>query len=149
MRTIEVEREIEASRSTVWDVLADFPNIAAWNTGVKKSFSTSDASQGVGAKRHCDLAPMGALEETIQVWEPEARLEISIDSAEGLPIRHGLAAFTLQPSESGTRVTVAYSYQPKFGVVGQMMGRFVMDRQLTKGFTGFLEDLDQAARGAA
>jgi uncharacterized protein YndB with AHSA1/START domain len=146
MRTIEVERTIEAPQSNVWNVLADFPNIASWNTGVKKSFSTSDAIGGVGATRHCDLAPAGALEETIQVWEPEARLEISIDSAKGLPIRHGLATFALEPDASGTRVSVAYSYQPKFGFLGRLMGSLVMDGQLTKGFTGFLADLDSAAR---
>ena len=149
MRTIELERNIEAPQSDVWGVLADFPNIASWNTGVKKSFSTSDATEGVGAQRHCDLAPAGALEETIKVWEPEARLEISIDSARGLPIRHGLARFVLEPSEIGTRVTVAYSYQPRFGFLGQLMGSLVMDGQLTKGFTGFLKDLDRAAHGVA
>jgi carbon monoxide dehydrogenase subunit G len=149
MRTIEVERDIEAPQSDVWAVLADFPNIASWNTGVKSSFSTSDTTAGVGAKRHCDLAPAGALEETIQVWEPEAVLEISIDSARGLPIRYGLAKFVLEPGEIGTRVTVAYSYQPRFGFLGQLMGSLVMDGQLTKGFAGFLKDLDRAAAPAS
>lgn len=147
MRTIEVEKNINAPQSKVWAVLADFPNIASWNTGVKNSLSTSEATEGVGAQRHCDLAPAGALEETIQVWEPERRLEISIDSAKGLPIQHGLATFGLEPSEAGTRVTIAYSYQPKLGFIGQLMGRLVMDGQLTKGFRGFLADLEQAAQG--
>ena len=146
MRTIEVEREIEAPRGDVWAVLADFPNIASWNTGVKSSFATSEATDGLGARRHCDLAPMGALEETIQVWEPEARMDISIDSAKGLPIRHGLAKFTLQRSASGTHVSVVYSYEPEFGVLGRLMGRLVIDGQLTRGFNGFLKDLDRASR---
>ena len=146
MRKIEVKRLVEAPPSAVWAVLADFPNISSWNTGVKKSFSTSDATDGVGAKRHCDLAPMGALEETVQVWEPESRMEISIDSAEGLPIRRGLAEFALQAIETGTEVSVIYSYEPRFGAVGQLMGRMMIDRQLTKGFAGFLKDLDQTAR---
>ena len=148
MRKIEAERQMEAVPSDVWAVLADFPNIASWNAGVKKSFSTSDETGGVGAKRHCDLAPVGALEETIQVWEPEARMDISIDSAEGLPIRRGLAQFVLQPSEAGTHVSVVYSYQPKFGFLGEIMGRLMLDGQLTKGFNGFLKDLDRAARRA-
>ena len=148
MRTIEVKRHIEAPSSDVWAVLADFPNISSWNAGVKNSFSTSDATGGVGAQRHCDLSPMGALEETVKVWEPEARMEISIDSAEGLPIHAGLATFVLQSSESGTDVSVVYSYQPKFGFLGQLMGRLMLDSQLSKGFTDFLKDLDRTARGA-
>jgi uncharacterized protein YndB with AHSA1/START domain len=148
MRTIKVESHIDAPRSDVWAVLADFPNIASWNSGVKKSFSTSDATQGVGAQRHCDLAPMGGLEETVKAWEPQSRMEVSIDSAEGLPIRSGLATFALQPSGSGTHVSVVYSYQPKFGFIGELMGRVMLDGQLTKGFNGFLKDLDRTARGA-
>jgi len=54
----------------------------------------------------------------------------------------------LQSSESGTDVSVVYSYQPKFGFLGQLMGRLMLDGQLTKGFTGFLKDLDRTARGA-
>ena len=54
MRVVRVSRQIEASRDKVWAVLADFPNIAAWNSGVNQSYSTSDATAGVGAKRHCD-----------------------------------------------------------------------------------------------
>ena len=104
MRTVEVKRHIEAPRSDVWAVLADFPNIASWNGGVKNSFSTSDATDGVGAKQHCNLAPMGALEETVQGWEPEARMEISIDSAEGLPIRAGLATDRQNKGPIRTRV---------------------------------------------
>ena len=65
MRTIRVSRRIDIPRQKLWAVLADFPNIADWNSGVKRSFATSDATNGAGATRHCDLAPMGALEETV------------------------------------------------------------------------------------
>ena len=81
MRSIDVSRDIPAPRSAVWEILADFPNISRWNTGVKVSFATSDAVGGVGARRHCDLAPIGELEETIQEWVPEERLVVAIDSA--------------------------------------------------------------------
>lgn len=53
-----------------------------------------------------------------------------------------------QSSGSGTDVSVAYSYQPKFGFLGELMGRLMLDGQLTKGYTGFLKDLDRTARGA-
>jgi len=95
MRVVKVKRQIGASPDKVWAVLADFPNIAEWNSGANRSYATSDATAGVGAKRHCDLAPMGALEETVTGWDEEKRMEINIDSAARLPIAHGLAAFTL------------------------------------------------------
>jgi len=149
MRVVRVTRQIGASPENIWAVLADFPNIADWNRGVNRSYSTSDAAAGVGAKRHCDLAPIGALEETVTGWDEGNRMEIRIDSADKLPIAHGLATFTLSASDAATTgVSVEYSYQPKYGFLGQMMGRFMLDRQLTKGFRAFLKDLDVASRKA-
>ena len=133
MRVVRVSRQIDASRTKVWAVLADFPNIARWNRGVDRSYATSDATAGVGAKRHCDLAPMGALEETVTGWDEEQRLEIKIESAARLPIAHGLATFSLSSADAATDVFVEYSYEPKFGFLGQLMGRLILDGQLTKG----------------
>ena len=150
MRSISVSRDIAASGTAVWDVLADFPNIADWNGGVKKSYATSDQTEDVGATRHCDLSPTGTLEETIREWEPGEKLVISIDSATKLPIKTGLATFELDPDADGgfTKVGAHYEYETKWGVLGKLMGGMV-DRQLTKGFAGFLEDLETAATSDA
>ena len=146
MRAITVNREIEAPTQAVWDVLADFPNIAHWNGGVKKSYATSDETEGVGATRHCDLAPAGSLEETIREWAPLERLVITIDSASKVPIKQGRATFSLSATgDSATNVQIAYEFEPKWGILGILI-RPVLDRQLRKGFRGFLTDLDAAAK---
>ena len=147
MRTIEVSRDIPAPRSAVWAVLADYPNIADWNTGIKKSYSTGDATEGVGAKRHCDLAPMGELEETIAEWQPEEKLVINIDSAKKLPIRRGVATFTLAADGDSTTTGISYAYELGYGPIGRLMAGSLA-KQLTKGFDGFLADLDAAAQQA-
>ncbi len=146
MRSIDVSRQISSVPEKVWAVLADFPNIASWNTGVAKSFATSDSTSGVGAQRHCDLAPFGELEETIKEWVDTRRMVISIDSAKKLPIARGEVTFVLVPSGEGTEIRVNYAYQPKFGLLGQVMASLALDRQLTKGFNGFLKDLDTASQ---
>ena len=138
MRSINVSHQMTASREAVWSVLADFPNIADWNGGVKTSYSTSDATAGVGATRHCDLAPLGALEETIAGWDEGERLVVQIDSAKKLPIRSGTATFTLNDDTT----TIDYEYEPT--MLGRLSAR-VLDHQLSKGFEGFLSDLDTAA----
>ncbi len=146
MRSIRVSRRIPSAPAKVWAVLADFPNIATWNTGVAKSFATSDSTGGVGAQRHCDLAPFGELEETIKEWDDTRRMVISIDSAKKLPIAHGEVTFVLSPTDDATEVSINYAYKPKFGVLGQIIGNVVLDGQLTKGFNGFLKDLDAASQ---
>lgn len=141
MRNITLDRHIKAPRGAVWAVLADYPNISSWNTGVKNSFSTGDATEGVGAQRHCDLAPMGGLEETIREWEPESKLAISIDKASKLPMKNALATFSLADDGDETDFTLSYDYAPKFAILGRML-----DKQFQKGFGGFIDDLEKAAQ---
>jgi len=145
MREVVVERDIQAPRSAVWAVAADYPNIADWNTGVKKSYSTSADTQGVGAQRHCDLAPAGGLEETIREWVPEERMVISIDSTSKMPIKSGLASFDFGEADAVTPTRLRYQYETKWGPIGRLMGS-MLDKQLQKGFTGFLADLETAAQ---
>ena len=141
-----------ASQSAVWAVLADFPNIADWNGGVAKSYATSDASEGLGAKRHCDLSPAGTLEETIVEWEPEQKMVVRIDSATKIPVKTGLVTFTIEAvaagadagEEAASSTTLDYRYETKWGLLGRLMGP-VLDGQLQKGFSGFLADLEATA----
>ena len=73
---------------------------------MKKSYSTNDQSQGVGAKRDRDLLPAGGVEETVQGWTPNEQLVVSIDSSKKSPIKHALATFDLSPVDEG-KTTVA------------------------------------------
>ena len=140
MRKIQVSVTTDAPRTAVWAVLADFPNISTWNSGVKASVDTGDGTVGLGAQRHCDLTPVGGLEETITGWEPNEKLVVNIDSATKLPISNGEATFTLGDGET----TIDYAYEPK-GLIGKITAP-LLDRQLRKGLGGFLEDLEKAAQ---
>ena len=140
MRSISVTDTFDVSPAAVWKVLADFPNISTWNGGVSASHATSTASDGVGATRHCDLAPVGALEETVLEWDPERKMVVSIDEARKLPIRTAVATFTIEPVGDGATVTIDYAYEPRPRLLAPLL-----DRQLTKGFNGFLADLGKAA----
>lgn len=146
MGNIIVTKDIKASRTAVWSVLADYPNIHSWNSGIKHSEGLSESTEGVGARRHCDLKPAGALKETVQEWEPESRMAISIDETKGLPIKRGLAAFDLGERGDTTPVTVTYDYELKWGPIGSLMAP-LLKGQLQKGFGGFLDDLETAAQG--
>lgn len=145
MQNLHVSSEIHAPVATVWDILADFPNVADWNGGVKKSYSTNEQSDGVGASRHCDLVPAGTLEETIKEWHPHEKMVISIDSSTKSPLKKGLGTIGLSDGGSdSTTVSVSLDYDLKWGPVGNLMGP-MMHKQLTKGFEGFLRDLETVA----
>ena len=146
MPDVTVQRDIAAPQSAVWAVLADFPNISDWNGGVTASHATSDAVEGVGAQRHCDLAPMGELEETVLEWEPPRRMVVSIDAAKKIPVKTGRVTFTIDEGSDHSPTTLSYDFTAKGGVLAPLIGR-VLTGQLRKGFSGFLEDLERAAQG--
>lgn len=145
MRSIDVSRDIAAPRSAVWEVLADFPNIADWNSGVKTSVATSTDTGGVGATRHCELSPAGALDERVLEWEDGRRVKIAVDKASKAPIKRATADFSITPEGDHVRLDVRYEFEPKGGVAGKAAAP-ALKLALTKAFTGFLDDWDRAAK---
>jgi len=148
MRNVKLERTLAAPRSSVWAVLADYPNIADWNDGVKKSYAIGDATEGVGAQRQTELVPTGAMRETVAEWVPEERMVIAIDKVEKMPVKQARMTFTLSGGDENTLSTMSYDYEPKGGPLAVILGP-VLDRQMNKGFNGFIDLLEPAAQARA
>lgn len=147
MRNVRVGRTVAAPSSSVWAVLADYPNISDWNDGVKNSYSIGEATEGVGAQRRCDLEPKGTmrLRETVSEWVPEERMVIAIDEVEKMPIKQARMTFTLSDEGESTPFAMRYDYEPKGGPLAFLYGPF-LDRQMAKGFNGFIDSLERAAQ---
>lgn len=139
-----------APRSSVWAVLADYPNIADWNEGLTNSYAIGDATEGVGAQLQCELAPTGKMRmrETVTEWVSEERMVIAIDKMEKMPVKQATMTFTLSEGGETTPFTMSYDYQPNGGPLAFIFGP-IMDRQMRKGFNGFIDDLEPAAQARA
>jgi uncharacterized protein YndB with AHSA1/START domain len=147
-RSITVATTIAAPKSAVWAVLADFSNVADWNSSITKSYITSEANTGVGAQRHCDVAPASEdvapaseVEETIRKWEPETALVISIDSTKEMPFESALETFTLEDKGGSTSLTFDFEYTPTDESMGPLL-----DEGLTMVLNGNLAELDAAVQ---
>ena len=150
MRNVTVEREVAAPPASVWAVLADYPNIDEWNDGVKNSYAIGDATEGVGAQRQCELEPKGTvrMRETVEDWVPEQRMVVAIDEIEKMPLKGATMTFTLGGGGETTPLTMSYDYDPKGGPLAVLYGP-LLDRQMSKGFNGFIDSLESAAQAAA
>ncbi len=150
MRHVKIERTVAAPRSSVWAVLADYPNIADWNDGVVNSHGIGEVTKGVGAQRRCDLAPNGSMRmrETVSEWVPEERMVIEIDEIEKMPVKRARMTFTLADGGESTPLTMSYEYEPKGGPLAFLLGP-MMDKQMNKGFNGFVDSLEPAAQAQA
>lgn len=147
MRNVKVERTLAVDRSSVWAVLADYPNIADWNHGLKNSYAIGDAIEGVGAHRQTELVPAGAMRETVVEWVPGEKMAIAIDKIEKMPVKQATMTFTLSGNET-TVFGMSYEYEPKGGPFAFILGP-ILDRQMTKGFNGFIDYLEPAAQAEA
>ena len=114
----EVQREIAASPSKVFALLAD-PNghVTIDSSGMLQS-ADGDPVQQVGDEFvvHMDREslndyPMGKYDVTVIItkFEPDALIEWTISGAIEPPLRH-LYGYTLEPSETGTLVTSYYDW---------------------------------------
>ena len=144
MNNMTITKTLNAPRSSVWAILADFSNVADWNPAVEKSHATSEAVGGVGATRHCDLAPMGTTEESVIGWEPEERIVIKVDDSELVPFKEATAIFALEGTDDTTDVTVSF----EFAAEGDPQIGEEMEKQLAVQFEGVLAGLEAAAKKA-
>ncbi|NQY55870.1 MAG: SRPBCC family protein [Ilumatobacteraceae bacterium] len=76
-------------------VLADYPNIADWNSGVDASCSLGTPTGGGGAKRRCELTPGATLHATVTQWDEQERTVIDIGEITKMQIKHATMTFTL------------------------------------------------------
>ena len=88
------------------------------------------------------------MRETVAEWVPEERMVIAIDKVEKMPVKQARQTFTLSDSDETTLFTMSYDYAPKFGPLAFVYGP-LLDRQMSKGFNGFIDSLESAAQARA
>jgi hypothetical protein len=146
-RHLTVRRQVAASCDSVWDVFADFPNLADHWGGLKASRPIGDQTQGVGARRQVDLAPVGTLVETVTAWEEGRRIATTNQPSALVPFKQAESRLTLEPDGDGTAITFDYRYVPRGGPMGRLTGP-VIDTMLRRNFESMLASIEEAALNA-
>ena len=131
--------KIDSSKNKVWDILSDIGAIQNFSPSVSKSFYTSEIKEGIGASRHCDLLPMGKVEERIIGWKDGEELTIEIYESKSVPFL-GEGKFILKEEGGKTNVTMSLTYRMKGGFLGSLMGVFMKGR-ISKAMEGTLKGL--------
>lgn len=143
-RNLTVRRQAAASSDSIWEFFADFPNLADHWDGLKGSRSIGDQTQGVGARRQVDLAPVGTMVETVTSWEDGRTIATRNQPSALVPFNHAESKLTLQPGGNGTAITFDYRYVPRGGPLGRLTGP-VIDAMLRKNFESMLASIEEAA----
>jgi Polyketide cyclase / dehydrase and lipid transport len=146
-RHLTVQRQVAASCPSVWAVFADFPNLADHWNGLKASRPIGDQTHGVGARRKVDLKPVGALVETVTVWEEGRTIATTNQPSVLVPFKQAESRLTLEPNGDGTAITFDYRHVPRGGPMGRVTGP-VIDRMLRRDFERMLTAIEEAAQNA-
>jgi hypothetical protein len=146
-RRLTVRRQVAASCDSVWDVFADFPNLADHWGGLKASRPIGDQTHGMGARRQVDLAPVGTLDETVTAWEEGRSIATKNQPSALVPFKQAKSRLTLEPDGHGTAITFDYWYVPRGGPVGRLTGP-VIDTMLRRTFETMLASVEEAALNA-
>jgi hypothetical protein len=148
MTAIHHEVHTECPPERVWALLADLESVQQYNPGVRRAAIEGPQRMGVGARRACDLVPMGRVVERVTHWEDGRALGLEV--AESDWRIHFMRWVTrVEPQGSGARITQSLEYQVKFGPLGWLLDRMVMKRKLTATLNAVFASLVRHAEGHA
>lgn len=130
---ITSEIEINASKEKVWQALRLIGEIEKFHPLVKKSSAITNIKSGIGAKRHCELFPMGQMVEEVVKWDEGSSFILQVIGGKMLPpYRFMKGKVDLIELEEKTKVTFLFSYQLKYGILGRLMNTLLIRPQFKK-----------------
>lgn len=135
------EIRIDAPKEAVWEHLADFGGVWKFSPTVTKSHSTTEANQGVGAQRHCELSFAGAsVDERVIEWSDSSYAIEIFDGEKMPPIKNIIARLSVTEDGAGSIVSGIMTYDPK-GPFGWVMDRLVVRKKFGRAWAGIFAGL--------
>jgi len=143
MTAFKKQITIDIPKQKVWDIVSDLGSIYRFYPGVRKSYYTTDLTEGVGAARICELQPVGKILETIKHWKNESGFLLQIDPIEKAPpVKNFTGNFQLRRlDERRTEVSLTINYDMKLGAIGRLLNKLIIRSKMEEGIVGLLEGL--------
>lgn len=144
MSTIYRSIQLDASPEEVWPIVADLGAIVNFHPFVTNSYYHSKTLNGVGAARVCEFGEQMAVLETAVDWNDGQSYTLAIDFTKGMapPMTDVLGTVTVKPDgRSGSTASIAISYKPKFGPIGAVMNKLMIQPKYGKMLDGMMQGL--------
>jgi len=146
--TIRHDIQVKCAPERVWALLSDLEAVQRYNPGVRAASIDGDQRTGVGARRVCALVPNGRVVERVTVWEDQRALGLEVAESDW-PIHFMRWVTRLEQRGEGTRITQELEYRVKFGPMGWVLDRLVMERKLRSSLDAIFGSLAKHAEGAS
>lgn len=139
MARIEKAIEIAAPPEKVWSMLY-WDRIPEWLDGIKEAEYTSEEKDVVGATAHVVGETAGIrVEFDIEITEYLEFEGATWRSTAGNFTAIGLT--TLKPTEAGTELTLVMDYDLPYSILGRIIDKLLVSRDMDSGFERGLEKL--------
>lgn len=144
MTTVCGEINIKAKKEIVWKVLADLGAVSTWNPTVTNSYYISEAREGVGASRHCDLPNGGFVKENATQWDAPHLVRLHVYEGT-VPFDNYYGTYSLADDgdESRVRFVLEYEIQPDSALNPERIERQNRERfipTILDGLKGYTEE---------
>ena len=152
MRLLEERVEIGAPADRVWQVLADFGNVAQWAPYMRRSHLIGDRHSGIGMRRGMRHAWGFRFEEEVTQWHEGKGFAFDVLKAP-FPMRDVKEVWVLAPENGQTAVETQVRYGTHLGFLGGIVDwllvRFVVRREMRAGLRGLKEFAEREASEVA
>ena len=146
MRLLEERVEIRAPAHQVWDLLADFGNVAEWAPYMRQSRLLDGPSTGIGMRRGMRHAWGFRFEEEVTQWHEGKGFAFDVLKAP-FPMKDVKEVWVLAPEDGHTAVETQVRYGAHLGFLGQIVDwlvvRFVVRREMRAGLRGLKNHAEQ------
>ena len=148
-----VSMVVDLPQQQVWNLISDLEQVSNYAPGVERVEITSNYSTGEGASRRVYKAQGDWLDETVTQWYDGLGFNLRLHQGDAAPFPFARASFeyNLQPlSAAATAVHLSLVYQPRYGLLGQVIDGLFLGGQVEKqvmavatGLKQYSEDVSQ------
>jgi ribosome-associated toxin RatA of RatAB toxin-antitoxin module len=147
-----VSMVVDLPQQQVWNLISDLTQASNYVPGIERVEITSNYSTGEGASRRVYKAQGDWLDETVTQWYVGLGFNLRLHQGDGAPFPFTSASFeySLQPLSTGaTAVHLSLVYQPRYGLLGQVLDSWFLGGQVEKQVMGVATSLKQYSEGVS
>lgn len=142
MHSVRRSRILHAPTDRVWDALDDFGGVWKYNPNVASSQIINDIETGEGACRECVFSDGSRIEETIVDYDPGEGYTVEFTDVGSYPLVSNVVRIDVEAvDDHHSKVTFSAEFQPKYGPLGWLLGRVLMEQRFENRFDEVLEGL--------
>jgi uncharacterized protein YndB with AHSA1/START domain len=142
MHTVSVEKVISVPAEDAWAALDEFGRVSEYNPHVATSKIINGPETGVGATRECVFEDGGRIEEEIVEYSPGSNYTVEFIDVGSMPLKQNRVQISVEERGDSAVVTMTATFEPKYGFLGTIMAKLMMESRFQKTFEEVLDGLE-------